>query len=238
MPYVTQQLQDAAGPVVAVTRLHAPCRTRSAVGARRLRHARRRRLRLLRHPAGGPPLLPHRRPVDRGAGAADAGQARRGRPVGWPARRPRSTGCTTSPPAPPATRAASPSRRRRGPTPAGPRHASAGRQRDPSRCRPAALRPGAVVDGIQIGWTHADHRAPAPAPPPGAAWSAAPARCRPPPSGGWRPTTTGTAPCPPRTARGWAWSPRPASAPSSRGTATRWAARTSPPTSSAPPRAS
>ena len=62
-------------------------------------------------------------------------------------------------------------------------------------------------------------------PPPGAAWSAARACCRPPPSGGWRPTTTGTARCPRRTAPGSAWSPRPASPPSSRGSATRWAAR-------------
>ena len=34
------------------------------------------------------------------------------------------------------------------------------------------------------------------------AWSAARGPCRPPPSSGWRPTTTGTARCPPRTARG------------------------------------
>ena len=76
------------------------------VGARRLRDARRRRLRLLRHPAGRPPLLPHRRPLDRGAGAADAGQARRDRPRRCRARRPSATGCTTSPPARPATPAA------------------------------------------------------------------------------------------------------------------------------------
>ena len=47
-----------------------------AVGPGHLRHARRRRLRLLRHPSGGAPLLPHRRPVGRGADAAAARQAR------------------------------------------------------------------------------------------------------------------------------------------------------------------
>ena len=53
------------------------CRTTCAgagpdppVRAGRLRDARRRRLRLLRHPPGGAPVLPHRRPVARGADAA------------------------------------------------------------------------------------------------------------------------------------------------------------------------
>ena len=39
----------------------------------------RRRVRLLRHPARGAAVLPHRRPVGRGARAADAGRPRRGR---------------------------------------------------------------------------------------------------------------------------------------------------------------
>ena len=47
----------------------------------RLRLARRRRLRLLRHPAGGAPLLPHRRPVGGGAGAAALAKGARSTPT-------------------------------------------------------------------------------------------------------------------------------------------------------------
>ena len=65
VPYLTQKLAGGEGPFVAVLGLHA----RGAgpdppLRARRLRHPRRRRLRLLRHPRGGPPLLQDRRPVD------------------------------------------------------------------------------------------------------------------------------------------------------------------------------
>ena len=191
--------------------LHAPgAGPDRPVGARRLRHPRRRRLRLLRHPAGGPALLPHRRPLDRGAGAADAGQARRDRRVGGPRGGRDATSCSTSPPAPPATPAASPSRRRHGPT-LGPARGtpSAGRQR--GLLAAALRRSGSRCRRHTNRLAPCRPRATPPAPLPGAAWSAARASCRPPPSGGWRPTTTGTAPCPRRTARGWAWSPRPAS---------------------------
>ena len=57
--------------------------------------ARRRRVRLLRHPAGGAPLLPHRRPVARRADAPAAGQAGRGPAPTTPPRPPRSTASTT-----------------------------------------------------------------------------------------------------------------------------------------------
>ena len=66
VPYVTQRLDGRARAGRRGERLHAPgAGPDPAVGAGRLRHARHRRLRLLRHPAGGPPVLPHRRPVGR-----------------------------------------------------------------------------------------------------------------------------------------------------------------------------
>ena len=48
-----------------------------AVGAGRLRRTGCRRLRVLRHPAGGPPAFPHRRTVDGGGDAVRAGAPRR-----------------------------------------------------------------------------------------------------------------------------------------------------------------
>ena len=108
-PYVTQRLAGAPGPGRRGQRLHAPgAGPDPAVGAAGLRVTRRRRVRLLRHPAGRPAVLPHRRPVDRDAGAAAAGAARRGRPGGCRRRRSSSTGCSTWPPARPATPAARP----------------------------------------------------------------------------------------------------------------------------------
>ena len=50
-----------------------------AVRPEPVRDPGRQRPRLLRHPGGGAALLPHRRPLDRGPGPADAGRARRGR---------------------------------------------------------------------------------------------------------------------------------------------------------------
>ncbi len=65
-PYVTQRLAGAPGPVVAVSdymrQVPGPD---PAVGTAGLRLARHRRLRLLRHPAGGAAVLPRRRSVDR-----------------------------------------------------------------------------------------------------------------------------------------------------------------------------
>ena len=88
-------------------RLHAPgAGPDPAVGAGRLRLARRRRVRVLRHPPGRATVLPHRRPVGRGACAADAGRSAASSRAGWPARPPRATACSTSPPARPATRVA------------------------------------------------------------------------------------------------------------------------------------
>ena len=65
------------------------------VRARRLRDARRRRVRLQRHPRRGPPVLQDRRPLDRGAHAAVARPPRGGRPERRSPRRSRSTACTT-----------------------------------------------------------------------------------------------------------------------------------------------
>ena len=62
---------DARGP-----------RADPAVGARHLRHAGHRRVRLLRHPARRAALLQHRRRVAGGRGAGGAGPRRRNRPVG------------------------------------------------------------------------------------------------------------------------------------------------------------
>ena len=96
VPYVTQKLQGAEGPFVAVSDfMHAVQDQIRAVRARRLRDARRRRLRLQRHPCRRPSLLQDRRTVDRRAHAAVARRARRGRPVAAARRRSRSTGCTT-----------------------------------------------------------------------------------------------------------------------------------------------
>ena len=75
-------------------RLRGP-RPDPPVPAPPVRHARGRRPRLLRHPGSGPAVVPHRRPLRRGPGAADARRGRPGRPVRrrW---RPRSaTSCST-----------------------------------------------------------------------------------------------------------------------------------------------
>ncbi len=79
-----------------------------AVHPERVRLARRRRLRLLRHPRRSAPLLQERHPLDRGPFAADAGPPRRGSTPRPRPRPSRSTACSTSMPAPPATRAATP----------------------------------------------------------------------------------------------------------------------------------
>ena len=56
-------------------------------------------------------------------------------------------------------------------------------------------------------------------PPPGPGWRGPRATSAPPPCSRWRPTTSGTGRCPPRTGPGSAWSPRPASPRSSSGSA-------------------
>ena len=83
VPWVTRQLSGRPGPVVAVSDYMRAVQDqiRQWVPGR-LRVARRRRVRLLRHPPGRAALLPHRRPVDGGAGPAVARRARRGRPLG------------------------------------------------------------------------------------------------------------------------------------------------------------
>ena len=87
VPYVTQVLSEAlAGCHRAGDRrigLDARgSRADPAVGARHLRHAGHRRVRLLRHPARRAALLQHRRRVAGGRGARGAGARRRDRPVG------------------------------------------------------------------------------------------------------------------------------------------------------------
>ena len=76
---------DRPGPVVAVSDYMRAVQDqiRQWVPAR-LRVARRRRVRVLRHPPRCPALLPHRRSVDGRAGAAVARRARRGRPAPCP----------------------------------------------------------------------------------------------------------------------------------------------------------
>ena len=82
-PYITTALADAAGPVVAVSDwMRGGARADPAVGARHLHHAGHRRVRLLRHPPGGAPLLQHRRRIDRGRGAGRPGPRREHRSVG------------------------------------------------------------------------------------------------------------------------------------------------------------
>ena len=86
IPYLWSKLAGSEGPYVAVSDyMHAVRRPGAPVRARRLRDARRRRLRLQRHPCRRPPLLQDRRPVDRGAHAAVARAPRRGRPERDPA---------------------------------------------------------------------------------------------------------------------------------------------------------
>ena len=67
------------------------CRARAdpAVGAQHLRHAGHRRVRVLRHPARGAPLLQHRRRVGGGGSPRGAGPRRGDRPVGGGGRGPR-----------------------------------------------------------------------------------------------------------------------------------------------------
>jgi hypothetical protein len=76
-PYVTTVLADAEGPAVAVSDW-----TKAVPGqiarwvARPVHLARHRRVGLLRHRAGCPPVLPHGRRVDRARGAVGAGPGR------------------------------------------------------------------------------------------------------------------------------------------------------------------
>ena len=79
--YVSDRLAGISGPGRGGLGLHArrtpPDR---ALGPRRLPRARRRRVRLRRHPAGRPPVLPHRRAVGGRADAAGTRGRRRDRP--------------------------------------------------------------------------------------------------------------------------------------------------------------
>ena len=77
-PYVTDKLRDVDGPVIAVSDYMraVPLQIARWVPAR-LPRARRRRVRLRRHPPRRAPLLPHRRAV---GGRADPPGARRRRP--------------------------------------------------------------------------------------------------------------------------------------------------------------
>ncbi len=95
-PYVTKVLADARGPGRRGVGLDAGgARADPAVGARHLRHAGHRRLRLLRHPARGAALLQHRRRVGRGRGAGGPGPRRRTSTSRSPSRQPASTRSTT-----------------------------------------------------------------------------------------------------------------------------------------------
>ena len=95
------------GPVVAVSDYMraVPLQIARWVPAR-LPRARRRRVRLRRHPPRRPPLLPHRRPVGRRPGAPGARRRRRDRPRPRSRRRSRSTASTTRPPSPASSRRA------------------------------------------------------------------------------------------------------------------------------------
>ena len=83
VPYVAQALAGATRPGDRRVGLDARGpRADPAVGARHLRHAGHRRVRLLRHPARRSALLQHRRRVGGGRGARGAGPRRGDRPVG------------------------------------------------------------------------------------------------------------------------------------------------------------
>ena len=79
--YVTDKLRGHARPGRGGLRLHVrrPAADR-ALGPGRLPRARRRRLRLRRHPPGRPPLLPRRRPVGRRPGPRGPRRRRRDPP--------------------------------------------------------------------------------------------------------------------------------------------------------------
>ncbi len=82
VPYVTSALGGAPGPVVAVSDWIRAVPDQIARWVPRAVHvARHRRVRLLRHAAGGPPVLPRGRGVDRARGALPAREDRRGAPV-------------------------------------------------------------------------------------------------------------------------------------------------------------
>ena len=92
--YVTEKLRDAAGPVVAVSDfMHAVQDQIRPWVPNRFATLGRRRLRLLRHPCRGTPLLQDRRTVDRGADAARLAED------GVVDREPRGTGDREVPPA-------------------------------------------------------------------------------------------------------------------------------------------
>ena len=77
-PYVTQKLQNAPGPVIATSDSQRAVQNLIAPWVPdRLRGAGRGRFRLLRHPGGGPAVLPHRRSVDGGGHPVGTGAARR-----------------------------------------------------------------------------------------------------------------------------------------------------------------
>ena len=78
VPYVTQALAGVEGPFVAVSDWMRAVPDQIRPGSPATAHARRRRLRLLRHPPGRPPVLPRGRAVDRGRRPHCARQARRG----------------------------------------------------------------------------------------------------------------------------------------------------------------
>ena len=91
VPYVTQQLQDAPGPVVAVSDYMREVQDQigpwvpgdfASLGADGFGFSDTR--------AGGPPLLPHRRPVDRRCGRCRCWPSAARSTRRWPARRPSS----------------------------------------------------------------------------------------------------------------------------------------------------
>ena len=81
--YVTRALSTSSGPFIAVSDwMRAVPGADPAVGAGHLRHPGHRRVRLLRHPAGRPPLLQHRRRIPGRRRVGGAGPRRRHRPIG------------------------------------------------------------------------------------------------------------------------------------------------------------
>ena len=84
VPYVTKALAETARAPSSRSSdwMRGGTRADPAVGARHLRHAGHRRVRLLRHPARGAAVLQHRRRVGGGGGAGGAGPRRRDRSVG------------------------------------------------------------------------------------------------------------------------------------------------------------
>ena len=98
---------DAPGPVVAVSDYMRAVPLQIARWVpQRLPRARRRRLRLRRHPPGRPPLLPHRRRVGRRPGPRRRSPTRARSPATRSRRRSTTTASTTRPPSPASSRRA------------------------------------------------------------------------------------------------------------------------------------